>query len=147
MVLLDSANHTACYSPVRWKPPSRPWSSRGARGVSTRSAKRWWTATGGSPTTSPSIGATAGRRACRPKGLLITHRHAHLNVVGPLLHFKMTCADRYLWTLPMFHANGWTFVWTVTAAGGVHVCLRKVEPRAVFERIAAERITTLCAAP
>jgi len=47
----------------------------------------------------------------------------------------------------MFHANGWTFVWTVTAAGAVHVCLRKVEPRAVFERIAAERITTLCAAP
>jgi fatty-acyl-CoA synthase len=47
----------------------------------------------------------------------------------------------------MFHANGWTFVWTVTAVGGLHVCLRKVEPRAVFERIAAERITTLCAAP
>src|SRR2546428_13871501 len=47
----------------------------------------------------------------------------------------------------MFHANGWTFVWTVTAVGGVHVCLRKVEPRAVFERIAAERITSLGAAP
>jgi len=92
------------------------------------------------------INYTSGTTS-RPKGVMITHRNAHLNVVGTLLHFKMTCADRYLWTLPMFHANGWTFVWTVTAAGGVHVCLRKVEPRAVFERIAAERITTLCAAP
>src|SRR5204862_5931809 len=92
------------------------------------------------------INYTSGTTS-RPKGVMITHRNAYLNSVGTLLHVKMTCADRYLWTLPMFHANGWTFVWTVTAAGGVHVCLRKVEPRAVFERIAAERITTLCAAP
>jgi fatty-acyl-CoA synthase len=92
------------------------------------------------------INYTSGTTS-RPKGVMITHRNAHLNTVGTLLHFKMTCADRYLWTLPMFHANGWTFVWTVTAAGAVHVCLRKVEPRTVFERIAAERITCLCAAP
>ena len=92
------------------------------------------------------INYTSGTTS-RPKGVMITHRNAHLNTVGTLLHFPMTCADRYLWTLPMFHANGWTFVWTVTAVGGVHVCLRKVEPRAVFERIAAERITALCAAP
>jgi fatty-acyl-CoA synthase len=92
------------------------------------------------------INYTSGTTS-RPKGVMITHRNAHLNTIGTLLHFKMTCADRYLWTLPMFHANGWTFVWTVTAAGAVHVCLRKVEPRAVFERIATERITTLCAAP
>ena len=92
------------------------------------------------------INYTSGTTS-RPKGVMITHRNAYLNSVGTLLHFKMTCADRYLWTLPMFHANGWTFVWTVTAVGAVHVCLRKVEPRAVFERIAAERITTLCAAP
>jgi fatty-acyl-CoA synthase len=92
------------------------------------------------------INYTSGTTS-RPKGVMITHRNAHLNTVGTLLHFRMTCADRYLWTLPMFHANGWTFVWTVTAVGAVHVCLRKVEPRAVFERIAAERITTLCTAP
>jgi fatty-acyl-CoA synthase len=92
------------------------------------------------------INYTSGTTS-RPKGVMITHRNAYLNSVGTLLHFTMTCADRYLWTLPMFHANGWTFVWTVTAVGAVHVCLRKVEPRAVFERIAAERITTLCAAP
>jgi fatty-acyl-CoA synthase len=92
------------------------------------------------------INYTSGTTS-RPKGVMITHRNAWLNTVGTLLHFNLSCADRYLWTLPMFHANGWTFVWTVTAAGAAHVCLRKVEPRAVFERIAAERITALCAAP
>jgi fatty-acyl-CoA synthase len=59
----------------------------------------------------------------------------------------MTCADRYLWTLPMFHANGWTFVWIVTAAGGTHVCLRKVDPPGVYRLISGERITMFCAAP
>jgi fatty-acyl-CoA synthase len=59
----------------------------------------------------------------------------------------MTSADRYLWTLPMFHANGWTFVWTVTAVGATHVCLRRVEPAAVFDHVLRERITALCAAP
>jgi fatty-acyl-CoA synthase len=78
---------------------------------------------------------------------MITHRNAYMNTVGTLLHVPMTCADRYLWTLPMFHANGWTFTWTVTAAGGVHVCLPKIDPRRVFDLIAQERITLLCAAP
>ena len=48
---------------------------------------------------------------------MITHRNAWMNSIGTLVHQPMTCADRYLWTLPMFHANGWTFVWTVTAVG------------------------------
>ena len=59
----------------------------------------------------------------------------------------MTANDRYLWTLPMFHANGWTFVWTVTAVGATHVCLRKVEPRAIFELIEREQVSIFCAAP
>jgi fatty-acyl-CoA synthase len=59
----------------------------------------------------------------------------------------MSPADRYLWTLPMFHANGWTFVWTVTAAGATHVCLRKVDAASVLEHVTRERITMLCAAP
>lgn len=92
------------------------------------------------------INYTSGTTS-RPKGVMITHRNAYMNTVGTLVHQHMTCADRYLWTLPMFHANGWTFVWTVTAAGATHVCLRKVEPRAVFELMAKERITILCAAP
>lgn len=92
------------------------------------------------------INYTSGTTS-RPKGVMITHRNAYLNTVGTLLHLPMSCADRYLWTLPMFHANGWTFTWTVTAVGGVHVCLPKVDPRQVFELIARERVTLLCAAP
>ena len=92
------------------------------------------------------INYTSGTTA-RPKGVMITHRNAWVNAVGTLLHFPMTCADRYLWTLPMFHANGWTFVWIVTAAGGTHVCARKVDAPNVYRLLAAERITALCAAP
>jgi len=64
-----------------------------------------------------------------------------------LLHHPMTPSERYLWTLPMFHANGWTFTWTITAIGGVHVCLRKVAPPEIFEAIKTEAITALCCAP
>ena len=92
------------------------------------------------------INYTSGTTS-RPKGVMITHRNAYFNVVGTLIHFPMSVRDRYLWTLPMFHANGWTFLWTVTAAGAAHICLRKVEPRAVFEKITAESVTVLCAAP
>src|SRR5205807_1761256 len=92
------------------------------------------------------INYTSGTTS-RPKGVMITHRNAYMNTVGTLVHEHMACADRYLWTLPMFHANGWTFVWTVTAAGATHVCLPKVDPGVVFELIERERITMLCAAP
>ena len=92
------------------------------------------------------INYTSGTTS-KPKGVMITHRNAHLNVVGTLVHLPMRMDDRYLWTLPMFHANGWTFVWTVTAAGAAHVCLRKVDPVKVFEAIEAESISMLCAAP
>jgi fatty-acyl-CoA synthase len=92
------------------------------------------------------INYTSGTTS-RPKGVMITHRNAYMNSVGTLLHERMRCADRYLWTLPMFHANGWTFVWTVTGAGGTHVCLPRVDPRVVFELIERERVTMLCAAP
>ena len=78
------------------------------------------------------INYTSGTTS-RPKGVMITHRNAYMNVVGTLLHVPMRMTDRYLWTLPMFHANGWTFVWNVTAVGAAHVCLRKVDPVKVFE--------------
>ena len=92
------------------------------------------------------INYTSGTTS-RPKGVMITHRNAYMNTVGTLVHVHMSSADRYLWTLPMFHANGWTFVWTVTAAGATHICLRKVEPRAIFTTIRDEQATMLCAAP
>ena len=92
------------------------------------------------------INYTSGTTA-QPKGVMITHRNAYLNTVGTLVHVHMTPADRYLWTLPMFHANGWTFTWTVTAVGATHVCLPKVEPAKIFASLAKESISMLCAAP
>ncbi|MFN2444106.1 MAG: long-chain-fatty-acid--CoA ligase [Vicinamibacterales bacterium] len=92
------------------------------------------------------INYTSGTTS-RPKGVMITHRNAWMNSIGVLAHVHMSPADRYLWTLPMFHANGWTFTWTVTAVGARHVCLRKVDPAEVFRLVAAEGVTWLCAAP
>jgi fatty-acyl-CoA synthase len=92
------------------------------------------------------INYTSGTTS-RPKGVMISHRNAYMNVVGTLVHCHMSCSDRYLWTLPMFHANGWTFVWIVTAVGGAHVCLKKVDPVAIFDLINRESISMFCAAP
>jgi fatty-acyl-CoA synthase len=92
------------------------------------------------------INYTSGTTA-RPKGVMITHRNAAVNTIGTLLHLPIGVGEPYLWTLPMFHANGWTYTWTVTAAAGVHVCLRKVEPAAVFKLIRDEQVGSLCAAP
>lgn len=92
------------------------------------------------------INYTSGTTA-RPKGVMITHRNAYLNVMGTLVHHHLTPADRYLWTLPMFHANGWTFTWINTARGMANVCLRKVEPKQIYKLIKDERITMFCAAP
>jgi fatty-acyl-CoA synthase len=92
------------------------------------------------------INYTSGTTS-RPKGVMITHRNAWMNTVGMLAHWPMTPADTYLWTLPMFHANGWTFTWTVTAAGARHICLPKFDAGAVFRAAAQERVTRMCAAP
>ncbi|HKB18590.1 MAG TPA: long-chain-fatty-acid--CoA ligase [Candidatus Dormibacteraeota bacterium] len=92
------------------------------------------------------INYTSGTTA-KPKGVMITHRNAWANAVGTLVHFHITVGDRYLWTLPMFHANGWTFVWIITAVGGTHVCLPKVEPARVFDLVRQEKVGWLCAAP
>jgi fatty-acyl-CoA synthase len=92
------------------------------------------------------INYTSGTTS-RPKGVMITHRNAYMNIVGTLCHVPMSAADSYLWTLPMFHANGWTFTWIVTAVGAKHVCLRRVEPARIFQLIRQEQVTMFCAAP
>jgi fatty-acyl-CoA synthase len=82
-----------------------------------------------------------------PKGVVYHHRGAYLNALGNALAFGLTPRSVYLWTLPMFHCNGWTYTWAVTAVGGTHVCLRKVDPALIFPAIAAHRVTHLCGAP
>lgn len=97
-------------------------------------------------TSTIAINYTSGTTA-NPKGVMVTHRNTALNIMGHLMHTHITSGDRYLWVLPMFHANGWTFVWTMTAVGGRHVCLSKADPQLIFETLVREEITLLCAAP
>jgi fatty-acyl-CoA synthase len=82
-----------------------------------------------------------------PKGVVTHHRGAYLNAVSNILAGNLGQHPVYLWTLPMFHCNGWCFPWTVAAAAGINVCLRKVDPAKIFELIAAHGVTHMCGAP
>jgi len=82
-----------------------------------------------------------------PKGVVTHHRGAYLNAVSNILAGNLGQHPVYLWTLPMFHCNGWCFPWTVAAAAGVNVCLRKVEPTKIFELIKTHGVTHMCGAP
>ena len=93
-----------------------------------------------------SLNYTSGTTG-EPKGVVYHHRGAYLNALGNALAWSMPAHPVYLWTLPMFHCNGWCFPWTVTALGGTHVCLRQVEPAAIFAAIEAHSVTHFCAAP
>ncbi|MGH7191657.1 MAG: AMP-binding protein, partial [Acetobacteraceae bacterium] len=93
-----------------------------------------------------SVNYTSGTTG-NPKGVVCHHRGAYLGSLGNALAFNLRPESVYLWTLPMFHCNGWTNTWAVTAAGGTHVCLRKAEPGAIFAAIAANGVTHMCGAP
>ena len=82
-----------------------------------------------------------------PKGVVYHHRGAHLNAVSNILNWGMPHHAVYLWTLPMFHCNGWTFPWTVAERAGVNVCLRRVEAKAAWDAIRTEGVTHMCGAP
>ena len=82
-----------------------------------------------------------------PKGVVTHHRGAYLNAVCNAASWTMPHFPRYLWTLPMFHCNGWCFPWTVALLGGTHVCLRKVEAAAIFDAMRNDRADHYCAAP
>ncbi len=112
-------------------------SSSGERGVSYKVADE------NSPITLNYTSGTTGR----PKGVLYGHRGAYLNSLGEVFHNGFDGATRYLWTLPMFHCNGWCTTWAVTAAGGTHVCLRAVRPDAIWDAFDNQGITHLCGAP
>ena len=82
-----------------------------------------------------------------PKGVVYHHRGAFLNALGNVITLGLDRHSVYLWTLPMFHCNGWTHSWAVTAVAGTHVCLRRVDPAPIFTAIAEHRVTHLCGAP
>ena len=82
-----------------------------------------------------------------PKGVVYHHRGAAVNAISNILEWDMPKHAVYLWTLPMFHCNGWCFPWTVAARAGVNVCLRRVEARAIFEAIRQHGVTHYCSAP
>ncbi len=82
-----------------------------------------------------------------PKGVVTHHRGAYLNAVSNILAGNLGQHPVYLWTLPMFHCNGWCFPWTIAAAAGINVCLRKVDPAKIFELIAKHGVTHMCGAP
>lgn len=82
-----------------------------------------------------------------PKGVMYHHRGAYLNALGDALEVGLNSRSVYLWTLPMFHCNGWCFPWAVTAVGGTHVCLRKVVTEEIYRLVEAENVSHLCAAP
>ena len=82
-----------------------------------------------------------------PKGVVYHHRGAYMNAIGNVLTWDMQRHPIYLWTLPMFHCNGWCFPWTIAAQAGTHVCLRKVEAKAILDLIRSEKVSHYCGAP
>jgi fatty-acyl-CoA synthase len=82
-----------------------------------------------------------------PKGVEYNSRGAYLNALGEAVEFGLSWRSVYLWTLPMFHANGWCFPWTVTAVGGTHLCLRRFDPAETYRLITEKGVTHMCCAP
>ncbi|MBN9623448.1 MAG: long-chain-fatty-acid--CoA ligase [Actinobacteria bacterium] len=93
-----------------------------------------------------SINYTSGTTG-RPKGVMVSHRGAYLHSLGQVIEAGLTTRSRYLWTLPMFHCNGWCYTWAVTAAGAAHLCVPSVDPDALWQRLREERVSHFCAAP
>jgi len=105
----------------RWRPPADEWQAI-------------------------SLNYTSGTTG-NPKGVVYHHRGAYLNAIGDILTFGLDKQAVYLWTLPMFHCNGWSFTWGVTAASGTHVCLRRVDPALIYPMIRRHGVTHMCGAP
>ena len=93
-----------------------------------------------------SLNYTSGTTG-NPKGVVYHHRGAYLNAINNVVTWELPQQFVYLWTLPMFHCNGWCFPWTVAAKGGVNVCLRAIDTAVIFEQIRTEKVTHFCAAP
>ena len=118
---LDYEDWLSAASPAEWSGPSDEWESI-------------------------ALNYTSGTTG-NPKGVLYHHRGAYLNALGNVITFGLRPDSVYLWTLPMFHCNGWTYPWAVTAVGARHICLPAIDPAAIFRLIAEHRVTHFCAAP
>jgi fatty-acyl-CoA synthase len=93
-----------------------------------------------------SINYTSGTTG-RPKGVMTSHRGAYIHSLGVIAEAGLGARSNYLWTLPMFHCNGWCYTWAVTAAGARHLCLPAIEPPVIWQALHEQGITHLCAAP
>jgi len=93
-----------------------------------------------------SLNYTSGTTG-KPKGVMVVHRGAYLNAMGEIIETSLTPDSKYLWTLPMFHCNGWCFTWAVTGIGAAHICLRKFDAGKVWQLIVTEGVTHLCGSP
>jgi fatty-acyl-CoA synthase len=142
----------------RWSRGNRSWSTLTIPSIRERgaaSASRTTLAAGGEDFSwqlpadewqAIALNYTSGTTG-NPKGVVYHHRGAYLNALGNIMIWGMPHYAVYLWTLPMFHCNGWCFPWSMAANVGTNVCLRKVDPVAIFKLIKEEKVTHYCGAP
>lgn len=93
-----------------------------------------------------SLNYTSGTTG-KPKGVMISHRGAYINALGNIIHLGLSSDSNVLWTLPMFHCNGWGMIWAATAVGATHTCLQKFDPAVVWRIMVEERVSHVCGAP
>ncbi|PPB86041.1 acyl-CoA synthetase [Acinetobacter soli] len=135
---VDDAEYENCFSPPIGEIEYEDWLCEGDPEFEWTLPDDEWDAI--------SLNYTSGTTG-NPKGVVYHHRGAYLNAASNMMACGMTPRAKYLWTLPLFHCNGWCFAWTIAANGGTNYCLRKVDPALVFQLIEKHRIEYFCGAP
>ncbi|WON79375.1 acyl-CoA synthetase [Acinetobacter sp. UGAL515B_02] len=135
---VDDAEYENCFSPPIGEIEYEDWLCEGDPEFEWTLPDDEWDAI--------SLNYTSGTTG-NPKGVVYHHRGAYLNAASNMMACGMTPRAKYLWTLPLFHCNGWCFAWTIAANGGTNYCLRKVDPALVFQLIEKHQIEYFCGAP
>lgn len=135
---VDDAEYENCFSPPIGEIEYEDWLCEGDPEFEWTLPDDEWDAI--------SLNYTSGTTG-NPKGVVYHHRGAYLNAASNMMACGMTPRTKYLWTLPLFHCNGWCFAWTIAANGGTNYCLRKVDPALVFQLIEKHKIEYFCGAP